>query len=828
MAGFSLQFRGVENVALLMVLGLAISATVLGYGVRQWMRNRRRSGIAAILAGAAAGAFVTAAAWGVSLDTPAGRILWLVLLGAVIILAVGVFYSAVYAYLGRRRMTALLLLRFGAIMALLLVLFKPAISVQPTIGESRLLLPILVDRSASMAAADQAGLPDRYRQTVGALASQEQRLDEHFRVVWLHFAADCREVENVEELAGLSPSGEGTDATDISAALRRAGVNSSAEELAGIILISDGLHNAQGNVLSTASESPVPIYTLGVGSRDEKSASRRNVRLLSADAPIEAIKNNVTTITATLKLTGWANIPSRIVLAEDGKEVADKQVLTESNAETITVQMKWTPGEPVADKKNADIRKLKITVEPNDAEATTDDNTAELHVLITTPRIRVLYVEGTMRPEYKLHRALAQDPNIQSISMVRDRRNHFLVQGKIDGKTLASLPRTDEDFAMFDVIILGDLDRTFLGHDQMERIRKFVNDGKALLMLGGRNSFGPGGYAGTPIETALPVFCGSRNQPQESTMFIPQLTAVGAVSPIFADLGEFFPSPSKQATKSIPKLLGCVTVPRAKPAANVIAIHPTRRNANGPLIVLAVQQFGAGRSAAFTADTTWKWDLRMRPTGADSPYHRFWGQFIRYLAGVDKTGMTGTPSVLARLSTAYVKQDEELKITAQVKDSDAKPVNIASVTAAIREEGKQKEASQVTLNPSAGAGMYGASYRPATDGKYIVTITAKDKNGEIIAADQLPLIVAAHSKETDRLARNDVTLRAIAKLRDGRYVELTKLPEVVDELIRQRAASMPAPPPEKQYSLYNFTLLFLAFVALLTTEWILRRNWQLQ
>ncbi len=811
-----------------MVLGLAIAAAVLGYGVRHWMRHRRRSGIAVIFSGAAAGAFVTAAAVGVSLDTPAGRILWLALLGALIILAVGVFYSAVYSYLGRRRMAVLLLLRFGAIMALLLVLFKPAISVQPTAGESELLLPILVDRSASMAATDQANQAYRYRQAIEALASQEQRLGEHFRVAWLHFAADCREVENIEELAGLSPSGEGTDVTDISAALRRGCANSSAEELAGIILISDGLHNAPGNILTAASESPVPVYTLGVGSRDEKAAGRRNVRLLSANAPIEAIKNNVTTITAELRLTGWANIPSRIVLTEDGREVADKQVLTESNAETITVQLKWTPGEPPAGKKSADIRKLKIAVEPNDAETTTDDNAAELHVLITTPRIRVLYVEGTMRPEYKLHRALAGDPNIQTISMVRDRRNHFLVQGKIDGKTLAGLPRTDEDFAMFDVIILGDLDRTFLNRDQMERIRKFVNDGKALLMLGGRNSFGPGGYAGTPIETALPVFCGSRSQPQESTRFVPQLTAIGAASPIFADLGEFFHSPSKQATKPIPKLLGCVTVPRAKPLANVLAIHPTRRNANGPLIVLAVRQFGAGRSAAFTADTTWKWDLRLRPAGADSPYHRFWGQFIRYLAGVDKTTRAGTASVLARLSTAYIRQDEELKITAQVKDSDAKPASSASVTATIREEPKQKDASQVTLSPSAGAGMYGASVKPAAGGKYIVTITAKDKNGEIIGTDQLPLIVATHSKETDRLARNDVTLRSIAKIRDGRYVELTALPDIVDELIRKRAASMPPAPPEKQYSLYNFTLLFLAFVALLTTEWILRRNWQLQ
>lgn len=821
------------------VLGGAIAAAVLAYGVWQLV-HRRRAGIAAILAGATAGAFVAAAAVGAPLDSPAGRTLWLMLLGAVIILAVGVFYSAIYAYLGRRRMAVLLLLRFGAIMALLLLLFKPAVSVQPASGESKPLLPVLVDRSASMAATDQANLPDRYRQAVEALASQARRLEENFSVAWFHFATECQEVEDVEELSGLSPSGEGSDVTDISAAVGRAVADYSAGELAGVILISDGLHNASGDARAAAAESPVPIYALGVGSRDEKAAGRRNVRLLTASAPTEAIKNNVTTISATLKLTGWANIPSRIVLTEDGKEVADKQVLAESNAETMTVKLKWTPahalrsvsqsrGEPAAGKTGPDIRKLKITVEPNPAEAVADDNAAELHVLITSPRIRILYVEGTMRPEYKyLRRMLAGDPNVKSICLVRFAQNRFLSQGGIDGVRLAGLPTTDEEFALFDVIILGDLDRTFLSRNQMERIRQFVNDGKALLMLGGRNSFGPGGYGGTPIETALPVFCGGRGQPQETTKFVPQLTAAGSASPIFADIGEYFHSPTGRAGKAVPKLLGCVTVPRAKPAANVLAIHPARRNANGPLIVLAVQQFGAGRSAAFTADTTWQWYLRLRPMGADSPYHRFWGQLIRYLAGVDKASRTGGPSVLARLDKAYLRQGEELKITAQVRDEEAQPTGSASVTAVLRIEGKQADALQVALSPAAEAGIYSASVRPAVGGKYTVTITAGDKSGETLGSDELPLIVAAHSKETDRLARNDAVLQAIAKARDGRYVELAALPDVVDELIRRRAASMPPAPPAKQYSLHNFTLLFLAFVALLTTEWILRRNWQLQ
>lgn len=690
----------------------------------------------------------------------------------------------------------------------------------------------MVDRSASMSAAGQANLANRYRQAVESLASQERRLTDNFNVAWFHFAADCQEVQDVDELASLSPTGEGTDVTDIAAAVRRSAGNYSASELAGIILISDGLHNAAGDVQAAAARSPVPIYVFGVGSRDEDAASWRNVQLLNVKAPTEAVKNNVTTISATLRLTGWANIPSRLILTEDGRQVADRQVLAVSGDETITVQLKWTPGEPDGSPAGPDIRKLRIAVEPNPAEAVADDNAAELHVLVTSPQIRVLYVEGTMRPEYKyLRRTLAADPNIKSICMVRFAQNRFLSQGSIDGKRLAELPRTDEDFAMFDVIILGDLDRTFLSSDQMARIRRFVNDGKALLMLGGRNSFGPGGYGGTPVETALPVFCGSRSQPPETTKFVPKLTAAGSASPVFAGIAEYFPSPAGPAGKAIPALLGCVTVPRAKPAANVLAIHPTRRNANGPLVVLAVQQFGAGRSAAFTADTTWKWYLRLRPMGADSPYHRFWGQLIRYLAGADKARRPGAKSVLARIGRAYLRQGEELKIAAQVKDNEAQPIRNASVIAVLRKESKQADTTlplQVSLSPSATAGIYNASYRPAGDGRYTVTVTAKDKNGQLLGTDQLPLIVASSSPETDRLARNDAVLQAIADASGGQYDELAALPDIVDKLIRRKAASMPPAPPAKQYSLYNFTLLFMLFVVLLTAEWILRRNWQLQ
>ena len=834
MLGFSLQFRGVENVGLLTILASAIALALVGYGLWQLLlRRQRRRGAVAILAGLAAGGLVVAAAGRVPLDAPAQRVFWLVLVAAVVALAVAVFYSAVYAYLGRRRMAALLALRCLAILALLLILFKPAVSFQPAGLHRKLALPVLVDRSASMDTIDHPDLPSRYRQAVEALAAQAARMDEHFRVGWYHFAQHLQAVEDGAELSVLAPA-DPEAGTDIARAVRRATAGYGADELAGIVVVSDGLHNAAGESGApedAARESPVPIDVIGVGAETERASAQRNVRVLGVEAPMEAIRDNVTTITARLRLSAWANISTQVTLTEGGAEVASRQVLAESNAQEIEVKMEWTPGQPPAPAAAPDVRKLKVVVQPNPAEVAADDNAAELHVLVVQPSIRVLYVEGTLRPEYKfLRRALETDPNVKCISLARFQENRFRSQGSIDGRRMTDLPRSEEEFQFFDVLILGDLDRTFWTNQQMEQIRQAVYQGKALLMLGGRNSFGPGGYGGTPIESALPVFCGGRGLGQETTRFVPQLTAAGENSPIFAGLGRYFHTPSTKAAEPVPELLGCVQVPRAKPHAQVLAIHPTRRSpdGSGPLVALAIHQYGKGRGAAFTADTTWRWYLRGQLMGAASPYHRFWGQLLRHLAGVEQEQRKGAASVLARVDAPYLRRGEPLKITAQVRNEEGKPTDGATVVARLRAK-PDRQPLEVKLSGSeAGDGLYEATLRPDESGKFTVTVTADDEAGKAIAEDALPVVVAPYSKETDRLARDGATLKAVAAASRGRYAELSRLPDVVDAIIQRQQSRLPPPPAAVERPLYNFTLLFLIFVGLLTAEWLLRRNWQLQ
>ncbi|HYF50670.1 MAG TPA: VWA domain-containing protein, partial [Planctomycetota bacterium] len=83
----------------------------------------------------------------------------------------------------------------------------------------------------------------------------------------------------------------------------------------------------------------------------------------------------------------------------------------------------------------------------------------------------------------------------------------------IDVRSGASIPENPEAFRAYDCIVLANLARPFLSPQQMSVIESCVKDqGAGLVMIGGEQSFGAGGYLHTPIEEALPVQMDLQNQ----------------------------------------------------------------------------------------------------------------------------------------------------------------------------------------------------------------------------------------------------------------------------------------------------------------------------
>lgn len=71
----------------------------------------------------------------------------------------------------------------------------------------------------------------------------------------------------------------------------------------------------------------------------------------------------------------------------------------------------------------------------------------------------------------------------------------------------AEIPQTLSELRQYASIALCDVSATDIGDRTMEQIEIAVRDlGTGLIMTGGEDSFGPGGYFRTPIERALPVY----------------------------------------------------------------------------------------------------------------------------------------------------------------------------------------------------------------------------------------------------------------------------------------------------------------------------------
>jgi len=74
-------------------------------------------------------------------------------------------------------------------------------------------------------------------------------------------------------------------------------------------------------------------------------------------------------------------------------------------------------------------------------------------------------------------------------------------------RRLADIPKTARGLARFDAIVLSDAPAKKLGRKRMQAIKEYVLDGGGLGMMGGWESFGSGGYKGTPVEEVLPIAC---------------------------------------------------------------------------------------------------------------------------------------------------------------------------------------------------------------------------------------------------------------------------------------------------------------------------------
>lgn len=270
-----------------------------------------------------------------------------------------------------------------------------------------------------------------------------------------------------------------SQSTDIGAAIKLALAAFPREGAKRIVLLSDGNEN-EGSAREAAQRAQIEGADI-------------DVVPLRSDHPAEALVERLVVPQEVkfgesflVRIVAWSakEASGRLSLYRDGEFVGAQPVKLTSGKNVFSYQQSIDQG-------GFHIFQARLET-PDDP---LQENKRGVGVVAVRGRPRVLYVEKDRDQGANLLRAL-RTQNLQ-VEMVG----------------VEALPTTKESLTQYDSIILSNISALRMTKAQMELLRSYVRDqGGGLVMLGGEESFGVGGYYRTPIEEALPVTMEARQK----------------------------------------------------------------------------------------------------------------------------------------------------------------------------------------------------------------------------------------------------------------------------------------------------------------------------
>ena len=736
------------------------------------------------------------------------------------------FYRCKREALTPRSLKVLGWLRTLAIAVVAVFMLQPVLRLSRT-EAAHTGVAVLVDTSQSMSIKDavggmsrlEAGLTLLNREPYNLLA----RLSKDQRVRLFSFSSSTAELADAGRLAQLSADGSSTALGDgLLDVVHQVG----REDLSAVIVLSDGVSTSGADAEEAARTLGVSVFPVALGGRVGETGLFCDLSIARVPQERQATVNTTAQVKVQIGHRGLARFAEgerevEMRMEEEGALLAARKVQLPGEDGATEVDLEWVP-------KRIGLHSVRVSVPVLPGETVVENNARTFTIEVTDPRIRVLIVEGVARSEYRfLRRVLESDPNLEVTSVIKVSHSKFLVQGVQPGVDLSrGLPAGQEDYAKFDVVILGDIARDEFAAVQLEYLKKFVDGGGALLALGGYHAFGAGGYADSPLADVLPVTMGGVADGHAEKQFVPVLTAEGAAHPALQGCEDFFKSNPERVA-----LDGANRVTGLKPGALALLAHPTERAGDRPMPVLAVQSYGSGRVMAMTADTTWKWKFQVEAEGLESPYYRFWRQSARWLAGRKVQEEAPDQLVSAWSPKAQYEAGAPVSLKARVRGRDHQPKDDAVVEVTLSypapvtvraPDGTEKAESGATvrLDPvPLSMGEYQAAWRPPAGGLYKASVVGRDEAGELGTA-HFEFVVSQATSEFDRVDVDEDVLQAVAARTGGTSHTLATASRIPQELQERRTLVV----RRRELSLWNAPWLFTVFVTCVTIEWVLRKR----
>ena len=719
-----------------------------------------------------------------------------------------------------RHRLVILLLRIGCVLLLLFAMVRPAVVYRETTPLPATLV-ILIDQSESMSIADEVGGRSRYDiacDVVNSAAETINALSKQHEISPYLFDRQLQPL-TWERKGTIFPEKPLGNETAIGFSLQQVLEQTAGKRLLGTILLTDGTQRTRPPYDLLPQETAAyfrdngnAIYAIRLG-RSSTPDIVQDVAVQDLLVNDRVFVKNELLVSGQLRVQGFAGrrVPVSLFFeTSPGQiaEVARQEYEIRESTETVPFQFRYEPQTP-------GLCKLTVSVPPQPRELLETNNSLSSFVRVLDGGLKVLYIEGTWRHESKsLRESLNASPDIQF--------DYIRVPTGVQGLLLEKLQPGE-----YMAFVLGDIDSTAFEPAELQALADRVREGAGLIMLGGFQSFGAGGYFNTPLADVSPIAMTALDRQQPGASIREDLHISGDVTlhpaPLFrqhyllrlsTDL-----TTNDKLWRTLPAFLGANRL-RAKPTAQVLA-----RSGDSPDSppLLTMQNYGSGRVLAFAVDSTWRWCLR----GYSEEHKRFWRQTVLWLAKYDDL-LEGDCWVELDKTRFLPGDVVSFRVRAKAKTGE----EILSPRATVTVETPEGTTLEVALVDENGV-MTGSFRATQIPGDYRVTASVQTdistpgqpgepENGSIKSASARFLVID-RNVELDNPIASPMVLENITVMTGGRTIAPEQFPQLLEELTRQSSELVEQ--RETKKTLYDTWPFLLLFVACISAEWFLRKRW---
>ncbi len=578
-----------------------------------------------------------------------------------------------------------------------------------------------------------------------------------------------------------------------------------------VVLFSDGQHNTDGSpedLAATLKNAGVSLFAVGFGSEIPPP----DLAITQTEIPESAFSQEQLRGSVTVRDSMPAGIPASVRVESQGTTLWTQSFTTTGKGERrfdFRFPVQDLPAAP--HQKDRALRLLTVQVAATGAQAglekTRANNLTEAPLHVLDRKRRVLILDGRPRWETRyIHNHFDRDERWDASVAFDD-----YSANPAEGTVTKAFPATRDELLTFDLILIGDLAPERLLPKQVEWLLEFVEKrGGGLIFIDGQRDH-LRKWAGQPEAARLLPVVWTTGTPPTATGHTWSLDTEIPTPPAL------LLSASRASNSELwPALPPAMWTAQVSPVAGAQVVALLHAPASGrPLPALVFRPAGAGAVLYLSTDELWRWRYQV----ADLYHQRLWMQIAAWIAA--PPFQIETPRLAIGSDRLRYRVGDQAEVRVRLRAADGSIPATAAPQAFLVRDGETLATVELAPDPNH-AGIYRGLTPRLKEGDFEIAVAEApnapraDPRLHLRASDR-------EDRELAQLTLNTSLLQSLAQSTDGQFLresQAAELPALLKRADRKQTRI-------RETLLWSSWWWFGALLALLTSEWLLRKRLRL-